>query len=104
MQYKARLVVQGFSQRHGIDYEEMYSPVMDAATFRYLIYLAVFEGLDMKLMLMDIVTTYLYVSIDTNVYMKIPERFKLLEVMNSKPRSMYSIKLQRSLYGLKQSG
>ena len=51
---------------------------------------------------MDIVTAYLYGSIDTNVYMKIPEGFKLLEVMNSKPWSMYSIKLQRSLYGLKQ--
>ena len=97
-------MAQGFSQRHGIDYEEMYSPVMDATTFRYLIYLAVPEGLDMQLMLMDIVTTYLYGSIDTNVYMKIREGFKLHEVMNSKPRSMYSIKLQRSLYGLKQSG
>lgn len=38
--YKARLVAQGFSQRHGIDYEETYSPMMDAITFRYLISLA----------------------------------------------------------------
>ena len=65
---------------------------MDVTTFRYLIYLVVSEGLDMRLM--DVVTTYLYGSIDTNVYLKIPEGFKLPEVMNSKPRSMYSIKLQ----------
>ena len=71
MRYKARLVAQGFSQRPGIDYEETYSPVMDATTFRYLIYLAVSEGLDMRLM--DVVTAYLYGSLDTNVYMKIPE-------------------------------
>ncbi|RVW17511.1 Retrovirus-related Pol polyprotein from transposon TNT 1-94 [Vitis vinifera] len=71
IRYKARLVAQGFSQRPGIDYEETYSPVMDAITFRFLISLAVSEGLDMRLM---------------------------------DPRSMYSIKLQRSLYGLKQSG
>ena len=102
MRYKAFLVAQGFSRRHGIDYEEMYSPLMDATTFRYLIYLAASEGLDMRLM--NVVTTYLYGFIDINVYMKIPERFKLPEVMNSKPWSMYSIKLQRSLYGLKQSG
>ena len=102
MRYIACLGAQGFSQRHKIDYEETYSPVMDATTFRYLIYLAVFEGLDMRLM--DVVTTYVYGSIDTNVYMKIPEGFKLLEVMNSKPWSMYSIKLQQSLNGLKQSG
>ena len=94
-------MAQGFSRRHGIDCEETYSPVMDATTFRYLIYLAIFEGLDMRLM--DLVTTYLYGSINTNVYMKIFEGFKLPEVMNSKPQSMYSIKLQRSLYGLKQS-
>ena len=94
-------MAQGFSQRHGIDYEETYSPIIDATTFRYLIYLAVSKGLNMRLM--DVVTTYLYGFIDTNVYMKIPEGFKLPEVMNSKPRSMYSIKLQRSLYGLKQS-
>ena len=99
VRYKARLVAQGFSQRPGIDYEETYSPVMDATTFRYLIYLAVSEGLDMRLM--DVVTAYLYGSLDTNVYMKIPEGFKLPEVMNSKPQSIYSIKLQRSLYGLK---
>ena len=102
VRYKARLVAQGFSQRPGIDYEETYSPVMDATTFRYLIYLAVSEGLDMRLM--DVVTAYLYGSLDTNVYMKIHEGFKLPEVMNSKPQSIYSIKLQRSLYGLKQSG
>ena len=95
-------MAQGFSQRHEIDYEEMYSPVMDATTFCYLIYLAISQGLDMRLM--DVVITYLYESIDTNVYMKIPEGFKLPEVMNSKPRSMYSIKLQRSLYELKQYG
>ena len=71
MRYKACLVAQGFSQRHGIDYEETYSPVMDATTFCYLTYLTVSELLDMRLM--DVVTTYLYGSIDTNVYMKIPK-------------------------------
>ena len=61
MRYKARLVAQGFSQRHRIDYEETYSPVMDATIFRFLIYLVVSEGFDMRLM--NVVTTYLYVCI-----------------------------------------
>ena len=102
MRYKARLVAQGFSQRPGIDFEETYSPVMDGITFRYLISLAVHEKLNMHLM--DVVTAYLYGSLDTQIYMKIPEGFKMPEASSSKPREKYSIKLQRSLYGLKQSG
>ena len=62
-----------------------HSPVMDAITFRYLISLAVSEGLDMRMM--DVVTTYLYGSLDANVYMKIPEGFTLPKAMNSKPRT-----------------
>ena len=54
--YKARLVAQGFSQRPGIDYEETYSPVVDAITLRYLIGLTVYENLDMHFM--DVVTAY----------------------------------------------
>ena len=53
--------------------------------------------------LMDVITAYLYGSIDNDIYMKIPEGFKLLEANNTKPNNMCPIKLQRSLYGLKQS-
>ena len=77
MRYKAHFVAQGFSQRHGIDYEETDSPVMDATTFHYLIYLAVSEGLDMRLM--DVVTTYLYGSIDTNVT---PQKYSIYFFIN----------------------
>ncbi|KAK1427731.1 hypothetical protein QVD17_16425 [Tagetes erecta] len=99
--YKSRVMAQGFSQRPGIDYEETYSPVIDAITFRYVISLAVSENLEMRLM--DVVTAYLYGSLDSDIYMKIPEEFKFPEALSSKPKEMYSIKLQRSLYGLKQS-
>nr|CAN71103.1 hypothetical protein VITISV_000038 [Vitis vinifera] len=60
------------------------------------------EGLDMRLM--NVITTYLYGSMDNDIYMKIPEGFKLPRSNSTKPRSIYSIKLQRSMYGLKQSG
>ena len=53
---------------------------------------------------MDVVIAYLYGSLDNDIYMKIPERYKMLETYNPTSWSMYSIKLQRSLYGLKQSG
>ena len=100
--YKARLVAQGFSQSPGVDYEETYSPVMDAITLRYLISFTVHEQLGMHLM--DVVTAYLYGSLDNEIYMKILEGFAIPKSCNSKYREMYSIKLQRSLYGLKKYG
>ena len=74
---------------------------MDAITFHFLIRLVVSEGLDRRIM--DVITTYLYGSIDNDIYMKILEGFKLPEANSTKSCSMCSIKLQRSLYGLKQS-
>jgi hypothetical protein len=69
VRYKARLVAQGFLQKPGIDYEETYSPVVDAITFRFLISLVVTESLDMRLM--DVVTAYLYGSLDNDIYIYI---------------------------------
>ena len=48
---------------------------MGAITFRFLISLTVSKGLDMSLM--DVITAYLYGSMDNDIYMKIPEGFKL---------------------------
>jgi len=102
VRYKARLIAQGFSQRPNIDYEETYSPIIDAITFRFLIGLVVLKTLDMCLI--DVVTTYLYGSLDKDIHMKIPEGFKMPEAFYDKSISVYSIKLYKSLYGLKQSG
>jgi hypothetical protein len=68
--YKTRLVAQDFTQRLEVDYKETYSPAMGGITFRYLISLVV--NLNFKMKLMDVVTTYLYGNLDTNIYMKIP--------------------------------
>jgi hypothetical protein len=84
-------MAQGFSQRPGIDYDETYSLVVYVITFQYLISLATHERLDTCLM--DVVTIYLYGSIDNDVYMKIPEGFKMLEAYKSNSQKVYSIKL-----------
>ena len=51
---------------------------------------------------MDVVTTNLYGSLEFDIYMKILEGFKMLEACIS--RNLFSIKLQRFLYGLKNFG
>ena len=48
---------------------------------------------------MQLVTTYLFGTIDNDIYMKIPEGFEMPEAYNSNPQKVYSITLQRSLYG-----
>ena len=68
--YKARLVAQGFSQRSGIDYKKIYSPVVDTITLKNLIGLREYENLDTHLR--DIVTAYLYWYLDNDIYIKIP--------------------------------
>src|SRR5438105_1773346 len=99
VRYKTRLVAQGFTQRPDIDFNETYSPVMNGITFQYLISLIVQKGLSMYLM--DLVTAYLYGSLDLDIYMKVPEG---LEIPNKNHNhNMYCVKLMKSLYGLKQS-
>ena len=79
---KCWLIAQGFSQRLGIDYEKTYSPMMDVTIFRYLICLPISEGLDLRLM--DVSTTYLYGSLDDDIYMEIPEGFQMHKATNLK--------------------
>jgi hypothetical protein len=73
---------------------------MSGTTFRYLISLA--AGLNLKMQMMDVVTAYLYGSLDSEIYMKVPDGLRVPDAKSN--RNMYSVKLQRALYGLKQSG
>ena len=73
--YKTWLVAQRFSQRPEIDFEEMYSPVMDAIMFRFLMSLMASKNLEMHLI--DVLTTYLYGSLDKDICMKLPDGLKM---------------------------
>ena len=94
--HKARLVTQGCSQRLGIDYEFIYSPVMDSTTFKYLISLTVSASLKMNLM--DVVIAYLYGNLDIKLYMKVLIKLKPEHPIKDKD---ICVKFLRSLYGLK---
>ena len=71
---------------------------MDAITFRFLMSLTASKNLEMHLM--DVVTAYLYGSLDNDIYMKLPEGLKMQGALKEKSREICSVKLQRSLYGL----
>jgi transposase InsO family protein len=91
--YKGRLVVKGFSQRHGIDYSETFSPVAKMGTIRSILSIAASEK--MHLIQFDVSTAFLYGELEETVFMRQPQGY---EDGTSKV-----CQLKRSLYGLKQA-
>jgi len=68
--YKARLVLRGCEQKEEIDYEEIYSPVINSAPLRIIFALAVKDYYIVKF---DIKTAFLYGEIQEEIYMRLPE-------------------------------
>ena len=71
--YKARLVAQGYSQTYGIDYEEVFSPVVRYSSIRTLLALA--NAHDLEIHQMDVTIAFLTESLEYDIYMKQPESF-----------------------------
>jgi hypothetical protein len=91
--FKARLVIRGFSQEHGIDYHETFSPVVRWDTIRAMLSEAAIRKMHMTQF--DVKTAFLYGDIDEVIYMKQPVGFD--------DGSGRVCKLIKSLYGLKQA-
>lgn len=93
---KARLVVRGHTQRHGIDYDEIFAPVARYESIRTLLAASVNE--EMYIHQIDVVTAYVQGDLSDEIYMEQSEMF----VKYGEESKV--CKLQKSLYGLKQSG
>ena len=88
---KVRLVAQGFSQREGVDYQEVFAPVANIELIRILLALAVHY--DLELDQMDVCTAFLNGDLDKDIYMIPPDGFDC--------PSGCVWKLEHLIYGLK---
>nr|GEZ91442.1 hypothetical protein [Tanacetum cinerariifolium] len=92
---KSRLVVRGYCQEEGIDFEESFTPVAMMEAIR--IFLAYVAHKSFTLFQMDVKTAFLHGSLKEDVYVYQPEGF----IDADHPSYVY--KLKKALYGLKQA-
>lgn len=91
-QYKARLVAQGFSQKYGQDYDEVFAPVASSVSFRLLLSVAGVKGFQVKHF--DVRSAFLNGVLEEDIYMRQPPGFS---------KGDQVLKLKKSIYGLKQA-
>ncbi|GJV21539.1 retrotransposon protein, putative, ty1-copia subclass [Tanacetum coccineum] len=90
--YKARLVARGFTQRAGIDYNEVFSPVVRHTSIRVILALTACK--DYELEQLDVKTTFLHGNLEEVIYMRQPPGYE---------QGNKVCLLKKYLYGLKQS-
>ncbi|KAE8541722.1 hypothetical protein D1P53_001894 [Cryptococcus gattii VGV] len=91
--YKARWVAKGFSQKSGIDYNEVFSAVAHKDSIR--VFLSLVNHLDMECDQVDIKAAFLNGDLEETIYLEAPEGSDI-------PANKILL-LNKSLYGLRQS-
>jgi hypothetical protein len=93
LRYKARLVARGFTQKHGVNYEETFAPTIRLDAMRIILALAAKRG--WKVYQMDAVAAFLAADLKEKIFMKVPTE---LQQYFGK-----YVQILKSLYGLKQA-
>ncbi|GBM41317.1 Retrovirus-related Pol polyprotein from transposon RE1 [Araneus ventricosus] len=95
--YKSRLVAQGFKQRPGVDFTDVFAPLVNFDIIKFLFVLLVCIS-RWNHAQVDVKGAYLYGNLDVPIYMQQPEGFV------EKGCDHYVCRLHKSIYGLHQSG
>ncbi|KAL1181166.1 hypothetical protein V6Z11_A02G029800 [Gossypium hirsutum] len=93
--YKSRLVAKGYNKIPGVDFTNVFSPVVKHSSIRAL--LGIMAMHDLELEQLDVKTIFFHGELEADSYMQQPEGFTVSE------KEDYVCLLKKSLYGLKQS-
>ena len=93
--YKARIVVKRFQQKRGVDFGEIFAPVVKMTSIQTVLSIA--ASMDLEIEQLDVKTTFLHGQLDEEIYMEQPEGFM------EKGKENLLCRLKKSLYGLKQA-
>lgn len=88
--FKEILVVRGFTQKEGVDFNDVFSPAMKHRSIRMLF--AMVARFDLELEQMGVKIAFLYGDLDETILMKQPEGYE------QKGKEDYVLKLKR-MYG-----
>lgn len=90
-----RLVENGYIQKHGVDFDEVFAHVSRIETLRFVIASAASKGWEIHQL--DVKIVFLHGDLKEEVYVSQPEGF----VISGKQNKVY--KLKKALYGLRQA-
>ena len=97
MKYKAILCAHGGMQQWGVNYWETYSPVVNWISICTLLAISSIHGLPSRSI--DFVLAFPQADFDVDVFMELPVGIQV----NEGDGISYILRLNKSLYGLKQS-
>ena len=92
--FKAQLVAKGYSPVEGVDFGEIFSPILKLTSIRLLLHL--FVVFDLEIGQMDMRTKLFHGDLEEEICMKEPEGFTM------KGKKELVCRLKQPFYGLKQ--
>ena len=96
--FKCRLVANGNTQKEGVDFDRIFSTVVKITTIRVV--LAISAARDYNLTSIDVQQAFLHGKLEEDLYMQMPPGLP----SRSPDGRRIVVKLDRSIYGLKQAG